>query len=39
VRDTANIAAGRPPIEGYYEMNVEEIAERLDSFVRSCVCA
>ena len=28
-RDTANIAAGRPPIEGYDEMNVEEIAERL----------
>ena len=29
-RDTANIAAGRPPIEGYDEMNVEEISERLD---------
>ena len=29
-RDTANIAAGRPLIEGYDEMNVEEIAERLD---------
>ena len=29
-RDTANIAAGRPPIEGYDEKNVEEIAERLD---------
>ena len=28
-RDTANIAAGRPPIEGYDEMNAEEIAERL----------
>ncbi len=30
-RDTADIAAGRPPIEGYDEMNVEEITEQLDS--------
>jgi len=29
-RDTADIAAGRPPIEGYNEMNVEEITSRLD---------
>jgi len=30
-RESANIAAGRPPIEGYDEMNVEEITEQLDS--------
>ena len=30
-RDTADIASGRPPIEGYDEMNVGEIIERLDS--------
>ena len=29
-RDTADIAAGRPPIEGYDEMNVGEVTERLD---------
>ena len=30
-RKTADIASGRPPIEGYDEMNVEEITEQLDS--------
>jgi hypothetical protein len=30
-RETADIASGRPPIEGYDEMNVEEITGRLDS--------
>ncbi len=30
-RKTADIASGRPPIEGYDEMNVEEITGRLDS--------
>ena len=30
-RESANIASGRPPIEGYDEMNVEEISGRLDS--------
>jgi gas vesicle protein len=30
-RDTANIAAGRPPFSDYDEMNVEEITEQLDS--------
>jgi hypothetical protein len=30
-RDTADIAAGRPPIEGYDEMNVGEVTEQLDS--------
>ena len=30
-RDTADIAAGRPPFSDYDEMNVEEIAEQLDS--------
>ena len=29
-RESANIASGRPPIEGYDEMNVEEITGRLD---------
>ncbi len=29
-RDTADIAAGRPPIEGYDEMNVAKITEQLD---------
>jgi hypothetical protein len=30
MRDTADIAAGQPPIEGYDEMNVEEITEQLE---------
>ena len=30
-REPANIAAGRPPFSDYDEMNVEEIAEQLDS--------
>ena len=30
-RDTADIAAGRPPFSDYDEMNVEEITEQLDS--------
>ena len=30
-RETANIAAGRPPFSDYDEMNVEEITEQLDS--------
>ena len=30
-RKTADIASGRPPIEGYDEMNVEEIVGRLDN--------
>ena len=29
-RDTADIAAGQPPIDGYDEMNVEEITEQLE---------
>ena len=29
-RESANIASGQPPIEGYDEMNVEEITGRLD---------
>jgi hypothetical protein len=29
-RDTADIAAGRPPFSDYDEMNVDEITEQLD---------
>ena len=30
-RESADIAAGRPPFSDYDEMNVEEITEQLDS--------